>query len=102
MQPKPRSTASGEAKERFGEVSTPNNPSHTLRRMQAFRAGGEQLSKKDRIKRWRIDKAISRTMCVPFEFNDLRTSYTTQAESRVYPHEELEALGIRTVKWDGV
>ncbi|KAF9643283.1 hypothetical protein BDM02DRAFT_3132535 [Thelephora ganbajun] len=60
------------------------------------------VKKKAQLDRWRIKKALDRAIAVPFEFTDLRSSYTTQYERKVYLHEELEKLGISTVKWDGL
>lgn len=62
----------------------------------------QQVKKKVRQERWRVRKAIYRAIAVPFEFAELRSSYTIQSESKVYLREELAKSGISTIKWDGV
>lgn len=70
--------------------------------MKGFQQAHGYLKKKVGLERWRVKKAIKGAISVPFEFADLRSSYAIKQEQKVYPHEELEGLGMKTIKWDGL
>lgn len=59
------------------------------------------MSKKTRTGASRAMAAFKDAIRVPCEFNDLGVSVKPKHERRVYRHEELEPLGVRTVEWDG-
>lgn len=80
----------------------PEKPSHKFRRMEAFKKHKVPTEKKKVLEAWRIGKGVERAITVPFEFSNLGTSYTVEAISKVYSHEELAGLGINTVEWDGL
>jgi len=75
---------------------------HQKDRMQKFRKmkAGEK-SKKTRMESARCMKVLNGVTPVPFEPAQFRPSLKVAHESRVYHLQELEALGVRTIPWDG-
>lgn len=75
---------------------------HQLERMKAFmNMKSREKSRQARMLGKLGKQALERTIVVPFELEEFRASRGINFEPRVYRHEELAALGIRTIKWDG-
>ena len=76
--------------------------SHKKERMEKFkREKSGEKSKKTRMECARFIKVMKGVTPVPFELGQFRPSLKVAHESRIYRHEELEALGVRTISWDG-
>jgi hypothetical protein len=76
--------------------------SHLGRRLNRFQAVRlPQLEKRTRMEARRSAASLGRAITIPCEFDDLGVSIKPKRERRVYRHEELVQLGVRTVKWDG-
>jgi len=75
---------------------------HQLKRMREFMASkSQEKSKKTRMHGKLSRQALVRTVTVPYELGRLKTTRGIQHQTRVYRHEELESLGVRTISWDG-
>lgn len=75
---------------------------HQKERMQKFKKlKAAEKSKKTRMESARSIKVLNGVTPIPFELGQFRPSLKVVHESRVYRHGELEALGIRTIPWDG-
>jgi hypothetical protein len=68
---------------------------------QGHRRKRRRLGRTMRREGNRSAASFERAIHVPREFNDLKATMKPRFKRRVYWHEELEPLGIRTVKWDG-
>ena len=60
-----------------------------------------RIGRKLRLQGKRSAASFEKAVSITCEVGDLTTSTKFPFERRVYRHEELEPLGIRTVKWDG-
>lgn len=75
---------------------------HQLDRMKNYKdEKGQEKSRRTRMQSKLLKQALDRAITVPFELEEFRASRSINLESRVYCHEELAALGIRTICWDG-
>ena len=75
---------------------------HQRDRMQKFKMlKAAEKSKKTRMESARAIKVLKGVTPIPFELGHFRLSLKVKHELRVYRHEELEALGVRTIPWDG-
>jgi len=84
------------------EVGQDVGHGHQLKRMKKFMASkSQEKSKKTRMCGKLCRQALFRTVTVPYELGWLKTACGVQHETRIYRHEELKDLGIRTVSWDG-
>lgn len=97
--PRPNPSSLGGPNER---TTTSQKPwTHQRKRMEVFKQMRCSVSKKISEKVWRVRRALDRSIVIPFQFKDLRSTYTVRREPRVYSYEELREIGISTVKWDG-
>jgi hypothetical protein len=106
LSPAPSSGVNAPIKVQDGAQLAPVVPNkqinHSGRRMRRFRdVGRRRMSKRARTEARRSAASFERAIVVPHEFDDLETSTKPKFERRVYRHEELELLGVRTVRWDG-
>lgn len=75
---------------------------HRRKRMLRLHAHNIQMkSKSARITAKLVERALKAIEIVDCELDQLRTARVTAHEKREYRHEELEALGIRTIRWNG-
>lgn len=75
---------------------------HQQKRMDFFKAWkSREKSKQTRMDSARFKKVLSGVTPIPFEPSQFRPSLKVKHEPRVYRHEELAALGVRTMPWDG-
>jgi len=65
-------------------------------------AGEPILSRKDEMRQKRLAEAVGDAVTVPVELDDLSLSQKPRHKPRVYRHEELARLGVRTIQWSGV
>ena len=72
------------------------------KRRQRERDLGRSSRKKEDRRQERHAEAVKNAMTVPVELVSLRPSLKPRHGSRVYRHEELTLLGVRTIQWDGV
>ena len=86
-----------------GEVAVkPVEHKHQKERMEKFKKmKATEKSKKTRMESARSIKVLNGVTPVPFELGQFRPSLKVGREPRVYRHEELKALGVRTIPWDG-
>jgi len=87
--------------ESTGDVKSTGRTSRKNRRRRQKRRD-RVLSGKEEKRRERHAEAVKNAMTVPVELVNLRPSLKTRHGSRVYRHEELARLGVRTIQWDGV
>jgi hypothetical protein len=75
---------------------------HQHRRMKMFKAkkAGEK-SKRARMLAGRTTHAFERAIIVPYELEEFKTTGELGFEPRVYTLEEVTALDVQTVPWDG-
>jgi len=59
-------------------------PSHRQVRMKIFFRMRQTVKKKNQMERRRIARAIRSAISVPFEFSDLRSTYSIQHGKKVY------------------
>ena len=75
---------------------------HQHERMKRFRdIKAQEKTKQTRMRGRLCRQALERAIVVPFEVEQFRASRKVQRDARVYGHDELESLGIRTVGWNG-
>ena len=72
---------------------------HQGRRLQQLHPRG--ANRKSRMEGRRSAASFKNAITVSHEFSDLKISMKPKFECHIYQHEELELLGIRTVRWDG-
>ena len=72
---------------------------HQGRRLQQLHLSG--MSRKTRMEGRRSAASFEKAITVSCEIDDLKTSVKPKFGRRIYRHEELELLGIRTERWDG-
>ena len=92
-----------ESETRVATGPAPLNFNHQYRRLEGYKRKRklESMSEGARKRSWRGKKAMERTVALPVDVTDLRTSYKTSFEPKAYAHEELKSLGIKTIEWDG-
>ena len=75
---------------------------HSRRRMQNYSAVTKKIqSRRQRVTAAMVKRALENIEVVDCELDQLRTARLTVNKAREYRHEELEALGIRTIHWNG-
>ena len=77
--------------------------SHQANRLRKNRQNNRDQapSRKANMAQGRLTKAVNSAVKVQVELHDLGPSSTSKHGDRVHQYEELEGLGIRTIKWDG-
>jgi len=75
---------------------------HQKIRMQGYKKmkAGEK-DRRSRMESSRFKKILNAATSIPCELGHLRPSLKVAHQPRVYRHEELRALGVRIVPWDG-
>jgi len=75
---------------------------HQFERMKKFmHKKVQEKSRQTRMQGKLYKQALERAIVVPFELEGFRPTRGINFQPRVYRHEELAALGIRTISWDG-
>jgi hypothetical protein len=70
--------------------------------MQNYSAVTKKIqSRRQRVTAAMVKRALENIEVVDCELDQLRTARLTVNKAREYRHEELEALGIRTIHWNG-